>query len=119
MRGLQALGAHITVENGFIKAHAQRLKGARHVFEIVSVGATENVLMGAALAEGTTVLENAAMEPEIGDLAECLKALGAQIEGAGTGRIVIHGVERLHGGTHSVVPDRIATGTLPVGAAVS
>ena len=119
IRGLQALGAHITVENGFIKAHAQRLKGARHVFEIVSVGATENVLMAATLAEGTTVLENAAMEPEIVDLAECLRALGAQIEGAGTGRIVIHGVERLHGGTHSVVPDRIETGTFLVAAAMT
>ncbi|MDQ3286871.1 MAG: UDP-N-acetylglucosamine 1-carboxyvinyltransferase [Pseudomonadota bacterium] len=119
IRGLQSLGAHITVENGFIKAHADRLKGARHVFDIVSVGATENVLMAATLAEGTTVLENAAMEPEIVDLAECLKALGAQIEGAGTGRIVIHGVERLHGGTHSVVPDRIETGTFLVAAAMT
>ena len=119
IRGLQALGAHITVENGFIKAHAGRLKGARHVFEIVSVGATENVLMAATLAEGTTVLENAAMEPEIVDLAECLRALGAQIEGAGTGRIVIHGVERLHGGTHAVVPDRIETGTFLVAAAMT
>ena len=119
IRGLQALGAHITVENGFIKAHAQRLKGARHVFEIVSVGATENVLMAATLAEGTTVLENAAMEPEIVDLAECLKALGARIEGAGTGHIVIHGVERLHGGTHAVVPDRIETGTFLVAAAMT
>ncbi|MBA2239316.1 MAG: UDP-N-acetylglucosamine 1-carboxyvinyltransferase [Lysobacter sp.] len=119
IRGLQSLGAHISVENGFIKAHAERLKGARHVFEIVSVGATENVLMAATLAEGTTVLENAAMEPEIVDLAECLKALGAQIEGAGTGRIVIHGVERLHGGTHHVVPDRIETGTFLVAAAMT
>ncbi|HSM11633.1 MAG TPA: UDP-N-acetylglucosamine 1-carboxyvinyltransferase [Lysobacter sp.] len=119
IRGLQALGAHITVENGFIKAHAQRLKGARHVFEIVSVGATENVLMAATLAEGTTVLENAAMEPEIVDLAECLKALGARIEGAGTGHIVIEGVERLHGGTHAVVPDRIETGTFLVAAAMT
>ncbi|MBA3485857.1 MAG: UDP-N-acetylglucosamine 1-carboxyvinyltransferase [Lysobacter sp.] len=119
IRGLQALGAHITVENGFIKAHADRLKGARHVFEIVSVGATENVLMAATLAEGTTVLENAAMEPEIVDLAELLKALGAQIEGAGTGRIVVHGVERLHGGSHSVVPDRIEAGTFLVAAAMT
>ena len=119
IRGLQALGAHINVENGFIKAHAERLKGARHVFEIVSVGATENVLMAATLAEGTTVLENAAMEPEIVDLAECLKALGARIEGAGTGHIVIHGVERLHGGTHAVVPDRIETGTFLVAAAMT
>ena len=79
IKGLQALGAEIVVEHGFIKAKAGRLKGARHVFEIVSVGATENVLMAATLAEGTTILENAAMEPEIVDLAECLRAMGAQI----------------------------------------
>ena len=119
IKGLQSLGARITVENGFINARAERLKGARHVFEMVSVGATENVLMAATLAEGTTILENAALEPEIVDLAECLKALGANIEGAGTGRIVVHGVERLHGGTHSVVPDRIETGTFLVAAAMT
>ena len=119
IKGLQSLGARITVENGFINARAERLKGARHVFEMVSVGATENVLMAATLAEGTTILENAALEPEIVDLAECLKALGANIEGAGTGRIVIEGVERLHGGSHSVVPDRIETGTFLVAAAMT
>ncbi|MFC5569702.1 UDP-N-acetylglucosamine 1-carboxyvinyltransferase [Lysobacter yangpyeongensis] len=119
IKGLQALGAEISVDHGFIKASAQRLKGARHVFEMVSVGATENVLMAAALAQGTTVLENAAMEPEIVDLAECLKAMGAKIEGAGTGRIVIEGVERLHGGKHSVVADRIETGTFLVAAAMT
>ncbi|WP_043958519.1 UDP-N-acetylglucosamine 1-carboxyvinyltransferase [Lysobacter sp. A03] len=119
IKGLQALGAQITVENGFIKATAKRLKGARHVFEMISVGATENVLMAATLAEGTTVLENAAMEPEIVDLAECLRAMGAQIEGEATGRITIHGVERLHGGSHSVVPDRIETGTFLVAAAMT
>ncbi|MGH8086296.1 MAG: UDP-N-acetylglucosamine 1-carboxyvinyltransferase [Lysobacter sp.] len=119
IKGLQSLGAQVTVENGFIKARAERLKGARHVFEMVSVGATENVLMAATLAEGTTVLENAALEPEIVDLAECLKTLGANIEGAGTGRIVIEGVERLHGGAHSVVPDRIETGTFLVAAAMT
>ncbi len=119
IKGLQALGAQITVENGFIKAHARRLKGARHVFDIVSVGATENVLMAATLAEGTSVLENAAMEPEIVDLAVCLKALGARIEGAGSNRIVVHGVERLHGGSHHVVPDRIETGTFLVAAAMT
>ena len=86
---------------------------------MVSVGATENVLMAAALAEGTTVLENAAMEPEIVDLAECLVAMGARIEGAGTARIVVHGVERLHGGTHAVVADRIETGTFLVAAAMT
>ncbi len=119
IKGLETLGARIVVENGFIKARADRLKGARHVFEMVSVGATENVLMAATLAEGTTILENAAMEPEIVDLAECLKALGARIEGAGTGRIVVEGVERLHGGAHSVVPDRIETGTFLVAAAMT
>lgn len=119
IKGLQALGAEISVDHGFIKASAKRLKGARHVFEMVSVGATENVLMAATLAEGTTVLENAAMEPEIVDLAECLKALGAKIEGAGTGRIVVEGVERLHGGKHAVVADRIETGTFLVAAAMT
>ena len=120
IKGLQALGAKIDVEHGFIKASVEgRLKGARHVFELVSVGATENVLMAATLAEGTTVLENAAMEPEIVDLAECLRALGARIEGAGTPRIVIEGVERLHGGSHAVIADRIETGTFLVAAAMT
>jgi len=119
IKGLQALGATISVDHGFIKASAKRLKGARHVFEMVSVGATENVLMAATLAQGTTVLENAAMEPEIVDLAECLKAMGAKIEGAGTGRIVIEGVERLHGGRHAVVADRIETGTFLVAGAMT
>ncbi|MDQ3206620.1 MAG: UDP-N-acetylglucosamine 1-carboxyvinyltransferase [Pseudomonadota bacterium] len=119
LQGLHALGAEISVENGFIKARAARLKGARHVFDIVSVGATENVLMAATLADGVTVLENAAMEPEIVDLAECLKAMGAQIEGAGSNRIVVHGVERLHGASHRVVPDRIETGTFLVAAAMT
>ena len=120
IKGLQALGARIDVEHGFIKASVGgRLKGARHVFEMVSVGATENVLMAATLAEGTTVLENAAMEPEIADLAECLRAMGARIEGAGTPRIVVEGVERLHGGTHAVIADRIETGTFLVAAAMT
>ncbi|GAB3377768.1 UDP-N-acetylglucosamine 1-carboxyvinyltransferase [Lysobacter fragariae] len=119
IKGLQALGADISVDHGFIKASAKRLKGARHVFEMVSVGATENVLMAATLAQGTSVLENAAMEPEIVDLAECLKSMGAKIEGAGTGRIVVEGVERLHGGKHAVVADRIETGTFLVAAAMT
>ncbi|MFS8137487.1 MAG: UDP-N-acetylglucosamine 1-carboxyvinyltransferase [Thermomonas sp.] len=120
IKGLQALGAEITVEHGFIKGKVTgRLQGARHVFEIVSVGATENVLMAAALADGTSVLENAAMEPEIVDLAECLVAMGAQIEGAGTSRIVVHGVERLQGCTHAVVADRIEAGTFLVAAAMT
>ncbi|MES2857611.1 MAG: UDP-N-acetylglucosamine 1-carboxyvinyltransferase [Pseudomonadota bacterium] len=120
IKGLQALGAEISVDHGFIKARSNgRLKGARHVFEMVSVGATENVLMAAALAEGTSVLENAAMEPEVVDLAECLVAMGARIEGAGTSRITIEGVERLHGCEHAVVADRIETGTFLVAAAMT
>lgn len=120
IKGLQALGAEISVDHGFIKARSTgRLKGARHVFELVSVGATENVLMAAALAEGTTVLENAAMEPEIVDLADCLIAMGARIEGAGTSRIVIEGVEALHGCEHAVIADRIETGTFLVAAAMT
>lgn len=119
IKGLQALGAEIVVEGGFIKARASRLKGARHVFDMVSVGATENVLMAATLAEGESVLENAAMEPEIVDLAECLKAMGARIEGAGSNRILVQGVDRLQGGRHDVVPDRIETGTFLVAGAMS
>ncbi len=120
IKGLQALGAEIVVDHGFIKARsAGRLKGARHVFELVSVGATENVLMAAALAEGTTVLENAAMEPEIVDLADCLNAMGAKVSGHGSSRIVIEGVERLHGCEHAVVADRIECGTFLVAAAMT
>ena len=119
IKGLQSLGAEISVENGYIKARAKKLVGARHVFDIVSVGATENVLMAAVLAEGRTLLENAAMEPEIVDLAECLIAMGANIEGQGTGRIVVHGVESLRAAEHSVVADRIETGTFLVAAAMT
>ena len=120
IKGLQALGAEISVENGYIKARRNgRLKGARFVFDMVTVTGTENVLMAAALAEGTSVLENAAMEPEIVDLADCLNALGANIEHAGSGRIVVHGVERLQGGSHHVLPDRIETGTFLVAAAMT
>lgn len=119
IKGLQALGAEIGVDHGFIKAKASKLKGARVVFDTVSVGATENVLMAAALASGTSVLENAAMEPEIVDLAACLNAMGADVEGAGSPRIVVRGVDRLHGGAHSVLPDRIETGTFLVAAAMT
>lgn len=119
IKGMQALGATVSVEHGFINARAERLRGGRVVFDMVSVGATENVLMAATLAEGTSVLENAAMEPEIVDLADCLTAMGAQIEGAGSNRIVVHGVERLHGGEHAVVADRIETGTFLVAAAMT
>ena len=119
IKGLQALGAEITVENGFIKARAQRLKGGRFAFDMVTVTGTENVMAAATLADGTTVLENAAMEPEVIDLADCLNALGARIEGAGSSRITIHGVERLSGGRHTVLPDRIETGTFLVAAAMT
>jgi len=119
IKAMQALGAEVTVEHGFIKASAARLRGAVVRFDVVSVGATENALMAASLAAGTTVIENAALEPEIVDLADCLITLGADIEGAGTSQIVIRGVERLHGGTHSVLPDRIETGTFLVAAAMT
>ncbi|MDZ3797904.1 MAG: UDP-N-acetylglucosamine 1-carboxyvinyltransferase [Xanthomonadales bacterium] len=119
IKGLQALGAEIAVENGYIKARADRLRGGRFVFDMVSVTGTENVMAAATLADGTTVLENAAMEPEVVDLADCLNALGARIEGAGTSRITIHGVERLSGGRHRVLPDRIETGTFLVAAAMT
>ena len=119
IKGMQALGAEVSVDHGFIRATAKRLRGARVVFDVVSVGATENVLMAATLAKGTSVLENAAMEPEIVDLADCLKAMGARIEGAGTSKIIVEGVERLHGGVHAVVADRIETGTFLVAAAMT
>ena len=119
IKGMQALGADISVDHGFIKARADRLKGGRVVFDMVSVGATENVLMAACLAQGTSILENAAMEPEIVDLADCLNAMGAQVEGAGSNRIVVHGVERLHGAKHAVVADRIETGTFLVAGAMT
>lgn len=111
IKGLQAMGAQITVEHGYIVATAARLKGARITTDMVTVTGTENLLMAATLAEGETVLENAAQEPEIPDLAEMLIGMGAKIEGHGTSRIRIEGVERLHGVTHTVIPDRIETGT--------
>jgi UDP-N-acetylglucosamine 1-carboxyvinyltransferase len=111
IKGLQAMGADIRVEHGYILAKARRLKGARITTDMVTVTGTENLLMAAALAEGETVLENAAQEPEIPDLAELLIAMGARIEGHGTSRIRIQGVERLHGAVHRIVPDRIETGT--------
>ena len=119
IKALQALGAEIVVEHGFIKARAGRLRGGQVNFEMVSVGATENVLMAATLAEGTTIIDNAAREPEIVDLADCLVAMGACIEGAGTSRIVVHGVDRLHGARHEVIADRIETGTFLVAGAIT
>ncbi len=119
IRGMQALGAEVTVENGFVKAKCDRLKGGRFVFDMVSVGATENVLSAAVLAQGTTVLENCAQEPEIIDLALCLQTLGARIDGIGTSTLTIEGVERLHGGSYQVQADRIETGTFLVAAAMT
>ncbi len=119
IRGMQALGAEVIVEGGFIKASAKRLKGARYVFDMVTVTGTENVMMAAALAEGTTVLENCAQEPEVVDLAHCLNAMGACVAGAGTRTITVHGVERLHGGRYDVLPDRIETGTFLVAGAMT
>ena len=111
IKGLQAMGAEITVEHGYIVAKAARLHGARITTDMVTVTGTENLLMAATLADGETILENAAQEPEIPDLAEMLIGMGAKIEGHGTSRIRIEGVERLHGVTHTVIPDRIETGT--------
>lgn len=117
--GLQAMGAKVTVEDGFIKARAERLRGAHIVFDLVTVTGTENLLMAAVLADGETVLDNAAREPEVSDLAEFLIGLGAKIEGVGSSSIVIQGVERLGGTHHSVLPDRIETGTYLVAAAMT
>ncbi len=117
--GLQAMGAHVVVENGFIKARAERLRGAHIIFDTVTVTGTENLLMAATLADGETVLENAAREPEVVDLAAFLTGMGADISGAGTGTITIQGVDRLSGTQHAVLPDRIETGTYLVAAAIT
>ena len=117
--GLQQMGADTRIENGFIKARASRLKGARLVLETVTVTGTENLMMAATLAEGTTYIENAAREPEVVDLANFLITMGARIKGAGTDTIVIEGVARLHGGSYEVLPDRIEAGTYLVAAAIT
>jgi UDP-N-acetylglucosamine 1-carboxyvinyltransferase len=119
IKGLQAMGAEIHIEHGYIHARAKRLKGARIFFDLVSVTGTENLMMAAALADGVTVLENAAREPEVVDLALCLIAMGAKIEGAGTDTISIVGVEKLHGASHRIMPDRIESGTFLVAAAAA
>jgi UDP-N-acetylglucosamine 1-carboxyvinyltransferase len=111
IKGLQAMGAEITIEHGFIEARAKRLKGTRIVTDMITVTGTENLLMAAVLAEGETVIENAAREPEVGDLANLLVAMGAQISGIGTDRLVVQGVDKLHGAKHTVIPDRIEAGT--------
>jgi UDP-N-acetylglucosamine 1-carboxyvinyltransferase len=119
IKGLQAMGADISIEHGYIHARCKRLQGARIVMDVVTVTGTENLMMAATLAEGTTVLENAAREPEVVDLARCLVAMGASIEGAGTDIITIQGVEKLHGADYSVMADRIETGTFLVAAAMA
>jgi UDP-N-acetylglucosamine 1-carboxyvinyltransferase len=118
IEGMKALGARVVLEHGFVEAETDGLRGARFRFETRTVTGTENLMMAASLARGTTVLENAAREPEIGDLALLLTAMGAQIEGAGTSTLTIHGVERLHGTGHEVLPDRIEAGTYIVASAL-
>lgn len=119
IKGLQSMGAEIKVEQGYVNARALKLQGARLFTDIVTVTGTENLMMAACLAEGETVIENAAREPEVVDLAQCLVAMGAQISGAGTDVIRIRGVARLHGAEHRVMPDRIETGTYLCAAAVT
>lgn len=119
IKGLQAMGADITIEHGFIHARASRLKGARVVTDMITVTGTENLLMAATLAEGETVLENAAREPEVTDLANLLVKMGAKIDGIGTDRLVVQGVDRLHGARHAVVADRIEAGTFLCAAAAT
>lgn len=119
LKALEEMGAEIKLEHGYIDARADRLKGAHITFEKVTVTGTENIMMAATLAEGTTILDNAAQEPEIVNLAEMLIAMGANIVGAGSSRIVIEGVEQLHGGNHRIIPDRIETGTYVCAAAIT
>ncbi|MCG6898567.1 MAG: UDP-N-acetylglucosamine 1-carboxyvinyltransferase [Gammaproteobacteria bacterium] len=119
IKGLQAMGAEVEVINGYIRARVGRLKGARLVMDLVTVTGTENLMMAATLAEGTTLIENAAREPEVTDLANCLNCMGAKISGAGTDTIVIEGVERLSGIEYKVLPDRIEAGSYLVAAAIT
>jgi UDP-N-acetylglucosamine 1-carboxyvinyltransferase len=119
LKGLERLGATIKVDHGYLEAKADGLKGARFRFDTISVTGVENLMMAAALAEGETVLENAAREPEVQDLADLLNAMGAQIEGAGTGTIRIRGVKSLHGAEHTIIPDRIEAGTFLAAAAIT
>lgn len=119
IKGLQAMGADVDVENGYIKARVDRLKGARLVMDQVTVTGTENLMMAAALAKGTSIIENAAREPEVTDLANCLNQMGAKISGAGTDRLEIEGVDNLAGTEYKVLPDRIEAGTFLVAGAIS
>lgn len=119
VQGLRAMGAQVQIEDGYIKARAERLRGARIVLDTVTVTGTENLLMAATLARGETVIENAAREPEVADLAACLTTMGAKIEGAGTDTIRVQGVDTLSGARHEVLPDRIETGTFLVAGVIT
>ncbi len=119
IKGLREMGAEISIDEGFIKARAGRLKGARIFMDMVSVTGTENLMMAATLADGETVIENAAREPEVVDLANCLNAMGARVSGAGSDTITIDGVEKLHAAEHTVIPDRIETGTYLVACVIT
>jgi UDP-N-acetylglucosamine 1-carboxyvinyltransferase len=119
IKGLEALGAQVSIERGYIHARASRLRGARLVMDLVTVTGTENLMMAAVLADGRTIIENAAREPEVVDLAQCLNAMGARVQGAGTDVITIDGVDALHGAHHRVMPDRIESGTFLVAAAAT
>ena len=119
IKGLMAMGAEIIIEHGYINARAKRLTGAHIIMDMVTVTGTENLLMAATLAEGTSILENAAREPEVTDLANCLVAMGAKIDGINTDRLVIEGVDKLHGASYSVMPDRIEAGTFLVAGAAT
>jgi UDP-N-acetylglucosamine 1-carboxyvinyltransferase len=119
VKGMRAMGAEIDLDHGYIDAKAKRLQGTRYVFDVVTVTGTENLMMAATLADGVSVLENAAREPEVADLADCLNAMGARVSGAGSDRIVIEGVASLHGASHAIMPDRIETGTFVAAAAAA
>ena len=119
LKGLEKLGATISFDHGYVDARANGLRGTDFYFDTISVTGTENLMMAAALAEGVTVLENAAREPEVQDLADLLNKMGAQIEGAGTDKIRIRGVSRLHGAEHTIIPDRIEAGTFLIAAAIT
>ncbi len=119
IKGLEALGAQVEIERGYIHARAKRLRGRRIEMDLVTVTGTENLMMAATLADGATIIDNAALEPEVADLAECLNGMGARISGAGTDSIMIEGVDRLHGADYRVMPDRIESGTFLVAAAAT
>jgi UDP-N-acetylglucosamine 1-carboxyvinyltransferase len=119
IKGLELMGAEIAIEHGYILARSVRLHGAKITMDVVTVTGTENLLMAATLAYGTTILENCAREPEVTDLANCLVKMGAQIEGIGTDTLIIHGVDKLHGAEHSIIPDRIEAGTYAIAAAIT